>query len=151
MKESFTLEGFEDQKDFIVLPMDVSRVKSISAAAQAISDCFPQARHALIPAQIPSISRPYAQGIDFVVNNAAVAPDGFDYDVAQLVMDVNFYGERSKPPQFLRLDRQLHHGGVGWAGWVSGGAGGCAARRACIRMAGPAAPGPDDPTDPPAD
>ncbi len=42
LKENLEGRGHEDQKDFIILPMDVSRVKSISAAAAVVSDNYPE-------------------------------------------------------------------------------------------------------------
>ena len=42
VKEKLEQLGHADQNDFIILPMDVSRVKSISAAASVISDNYPE-------------------------------------------------------------------------------------------------------------
>jgi NAD(P)-dependent dehydrogenase (short-subunit alcohol dehydrogenase family) len=67
------LDGY-GASDYSVVPnMDVKRVKAISAAAVSIGERFPE-------------------GIDVLVNNAAVSPDGFDYDVAGEALDTNFYG-----------------------------------------------------------
>jgi NAD(P)-dependent dehydrogenase (short-subunit alcohol dehydrogenase family) len=67
------LDGY-GASDYSVVPhMDVKRVKAISAAAISIGERFPE-------------------GIDVLVNNAAVSPDGFDYDIAGEALDTNFYG-----------------------------------------------------------
>ena len=42
MNQFLEEKGFEDKRDFTVLPMDVTRIKSISAAATAIADNYPQ-------------------------------------------------------------------------------------------------------------
>ena len=68
------LEGYKRQS--LVLHLDVKRVKSISAAAVKIHESCPD-------------------GITVVVNNAAMHPDGFDYETAQEVLDVNFFGAQN--------------------------------------------------------
>jgi NAD(P)-dependent dehydrogenase (short-subunit alcohol dehydrogenase family) len=60
----------------LVVPLDVKSVKSISAAAVRIQEAFPG-------------------GIDCVVNNAAQHLDGFNYQVAQEMLDVNFFGAQN--------------------------------------------------------
>ncbi len=54
--------GFRESEDFVVIDVDVRRVKSISAAAAEINRIHPE-------------------GFDVLVNNAAVAPDGFGFEV----------------------------------------------------------------------
>ena len=68
--------GGPEPGDVLVVHMDVKKVKSISAAAVTIHKTFPG-------------------GIDCVVNNAAQLLDGFDYNVAQSTLDVNFFGAQN--------------------------------------------------------
>ena len=86
----------------LVVPLDVKSVKSISAAAVRIQEAFPG-------------------GIDCVVNNAAQHLDGFNYQVAQEMLDVNFFGAQNVIRRMVpAVARGAHRQVVARQKWVQG-------------------------------
>lgn len=66
LQDMMRLEGFHGDEYAVIPGLDIRSVKSISAATARIGERFPS-------------------GIDVLINNAAVSPDGFDYDVRLII------------------------------------------------------------------
>jgi carbonyl reductase 1 len=55
---------------------------------------------------VKALARHLAEGVDVVVNNAGVSLDGFDAEVAQKTLDVNFFGAMRVTDALLPLVRE---------------------------------------------